>query len=105
MRWSMRPRLKVLHTFLHSDRMQPQQPQQQQIRFCAQAERDGIVVIVREEPGENRAMTLDRAWEIARSIQAFTEGNEFDAIACEAESRRRVLTKHLGCAFDVCICM
>jgi hypothetical protein len=69
----------------------------------AQAERDGIVVIVRGEPGENRAMTQDRAWEIVRSIPAFTapDSGEYDAIECEAECRRRVLSKHLGCAFDI----
>lgn len=70
--------------------------------LLAQAERDGVAVIVRAEPGENRAMTQDRAWEIARSVQAFTDDRgEFDAAACEVACRRRVLERHLGCGFLV----
>ena len=72
-----------------------------------QADVDGITVIARGEPGETRAMTQARAWAIARSIPAFTASTGgsspslFDRVSCEAEARRRVLSEHLGCSYDI----
>ena len=75
--------------------------------FLCQAEVDGITVIARGEHGETRAMTQARAWVIARSIPAFTDSSSgsssslFDRVSCEAEARRRVLSEHLGCSYDI----
>lgn len=69
--------------------------------LCA-AELDGIAVVTRSEPGETRTMTQARAWEIAKGIRRHTGADGvFDRSACEAEARRRVLSAHLGCAYDI----
>ena len=70
--------------------------------MMAQADHDGVAVIVRADAGETRAMTQDRAWAIARSITAFTftDDGDLDAAACEAACRAWVWSRHAGCGYD-----